>query len=189
MKRVVRSACALVAAAAMCTAVPAGMASADPIGPTAHVWVTTPDKSQLLHDAGTVSFDDTPSGLPTLVVDQSRTFQTMTGFGASLTDSSATVLSGLAPSARDAVMRDLFDPNTGDGLNFLRQPIGASDFVTDHDYTYDDMPPGQTDYQQRHFSVAHDQAAILPLLRQARAINPHLTVMDALESTRMDEDQ
>ena len=56
MKRVVRSACALVAAAAMCTAVPAGMASADPIGPTAQVWITTPDHTQLLHDAGTVAF-------------------------------------------------------------------------------------------------------------------------------------
>ena len=75
-------------------------------------------------------------------------------------------------------MRDLFDPNTGIGLSFLRQPIGASDFVTDHDYTYDDMPPGQTDYALRALLRSPTtRRQILPLLRQARALNPHLTVM------------
>jgi len=37
---------------------------------------------------------------------------------------------------RDQVMHMLFDPTTGDGLDFLRQPIGASDMVaTSQDYT------------------------------------------------------
>src|ERR671930_912978 len=102
----------------------------------------------------------------------------MTGFGGSITDSSASVLYSLSPTARDAAMRQLFDPNTGDGLDFLRQPIGASDFVAGaQDYSYDDMPPGQTDYLQQHFSIAHDEAQILPLLREAEAINPDLTIM------------
>ncbi|HEY2298666.1 MAG TPA: discoidin domain-containing protein [Jatrophihabitans sp.] len=145
--------------------------------PTAHVWITTPDRSQLLHDAGTVSFGTDAPKYETLTIDPTRRFQPMTGYGASLTDSSATVLEGLAPKQRDATMRDLFDPRTGDGLNFLRQPIGASDFVTDHDYTYDDMPAGQTDYPQRQFTIQHDRKAILPLLRQALKINPAITVM------------
>ena len=74
-------------------------------------------------------------------------------------------------------MRDLFDPRTGDGLNFLRQPIGASDFVAKNDYTYDDRPAGKTDYAQRHFTIRHDRKAILPLLRQAQRINRHITIM------------
>lgn len=143
----------------------------------ARVWITTPDGAQKLNDAGTVSFSSTAPGFETVVVDPSRRFQTMTGFGGSLTDSSATVLMQLPPQARDAVLHQLFDPRTGDGLDFLRQPIGASDFVAGHDYTYDDMPAGRTDYAQQHFSIAHDATAILPLLRQAERIDPDLTVM------------
>jgi glucosylceramidase len=125
-----------------------------------------------------VAFSPGAPSHETLVVDPTRTFQTMTGFGASITDSSASVLYSLSPTARDAAMHMLFDPRTGDGLNFLRQPIGASDFVAGpQHYTYDDMPPGQTDYLQQHFSIAHDQAEILPLLREAEAINPDLTIM------------
>ena len=101
----------------------------------------------------------------------------MQGFGGAITDSSATVLYRLSPAARAATMRSLFDPVTGDGLDYLRQPIGASDFVATADYTYDDLPAGQTDYAQQHFSIAHDQAQILPLLRQAEALNPHLQII------------
>jgi glucosylceramidase len=179
-----RSRVIAVAAAAGCVALGVSVPSASAAAvstasasPSAHVWITTPDGADKLTAAGSVSFGTAAPGSETVTVDPTRTFQTMTGFGGSLTDSSATVLSGLSPSARDAVMRQLFDPRTGDGLNFLRQPVGASDFVTTAPYTYDDMPAGTTDYLQRHFSIAHDRAAILPLLRQALRINPRITVM------------
>ena len=74
-------------------------------------------------------------------------------------------------------MRSLFDPRTGDGLSYLRQPIGASDFVATRDYTYDDLPAGQADYRQRHFSIAHDEAKILPLLRRAKRLNQQLQMV------------
>jgi glucosylceramidase len=144
---------------------------------TVHVWITTPDGQLKMSDQGTVAFSAAAPSATTVTIDASRTFQTMTGFGASITDSSATVLYGLSSSARETAMRDLFDAAHGDGLSFLRQPIGASDFTASAAYTYDDLGPGQTDYLQRHFSVAHDEAQILPLLRQAKHLNPHLTVM------------
>ena len=149
----------------------------DPAPVSAHVWVTTPDGADKLSDLGTVAFGGAPVTAPEIVVDPTLTFQTMQGFGGAITDSSATVLYRLSPAVRAATMRSLFDPVTGDGLDYLRQPIGASDFVTTAAYTYDDMPAGQTDYQQRHFSIAHDQAQILPLLRQADAINPRLQII------------
>jgi glucosylceramidase len=101
----------------------------------------------------------------------------MAGFGAAITDSSAAVLDGLSPAARDRAMASLFDPRTGDGLDYLRQPVGASDFTTGPAYTYDDVPAGQTDYGLRHFSIAHDEKRILPLLRQAERLNPKLRVV------------
>ncbi len=158
-----------------------GAASANyghpPAPTTAHVWITTPDGTDKMADLGTVAFSDAPTTDPTVVVDPGRTFQTMQGFGAAITDSSASVLYTLSPQARTAAMTDLFSPTTGDGLDYLRQPIGASDFVTTAAYTYDDLPAGQTDYNLTHFSIAHDQAQILPLLRQAERINPSLQII------------
>jgi glucosylceramidase len=145
--------------------------------PPVSVWVTTADGQQKLTEQAPVAFSATPPTDLTVTVDPTRTFQTMTGFGGSITDSSAAVLFSLSPAAREAALHLLFDPATGDGLDFLRQPIGASDFVTTADYTYDDLPPGQTDYLQQHFSIAHDEAQILPLLRAAERINPRLTIM------------
>ncbi|MDQ2810506.1 MAG: discoidin domain-containing protein [Actinomycetota bacterium] len=155
-----------------------GEGGAGPSSPQAKVWITTANGQQKLAEQAPVAFTTNPPADLTVTVDPTRKFQTMTGFGGAITDSSATVLYSLSPSARDAAMHLLFDPATGDGLDFLRQPIGASDFVaTQQDYTYDDMPPGQADYLQQHFSIAHDKAQILPLLREAERINPRLTIM------------
>jgi glucosylceramidase len=159
--------------------VPPATASADRNGdgPTARVWVTSPDRAELMHDRGTVAFGTGPSSELTITVDPSRTYQTVDGFGASITDSSAAVLYRLDPAAREQAMRALFDPRQGIGVSALRQPIGSSDFTDEPHYTYDDVPAGQTDFALAHFSIAHDEAQILPLLRRAKALNPRLTVI------------
>jgi glucosylceramidase len=152
----------------------AGTSSSAPV----NLWVTTANGQMELSRQPALAFSPAAPSSETVVVDPTRTFQTMTGFGGSITDSSASLLYTLPPSQRDQVMHMLFDTTTGDGLDFLRQPIGASDMVaTSQAYTYDDMPAGQTDYLQQHFSIAHDEAQILPLLREAEAINPHITIM------------
>jgi glucosylceramidase len=130
-----------------------------------------------LTNAGSVAFSSGQPTVPTVVVDPTRRFQTMDGFGGAITDSSAVVLYRLSPAARAATMRTLFDTSSGDGLSYLRQPIGGSDFVATAPYTYDDIPTDQTDYDQRQFSIAHDEAEILPLLREARRLNPQLQIV------------
>ena len=113
----------------------------------------------------------------TIDIDPAVTFQEMDGFGASLTESSAYLIYNvLTEQERQTLMKDLFDPNTGIGLSYLRQPIGSSDFRL-ADYTYDDMPAGQTDYELKKFSIAHDRNCIIPLLREALAINPNIKIM------------
>ena len=144
----------------------------------AQVWVTTPDRAELLHQRAPVTLGTGASDLATIVVDPDQRFQTMDGFGASITDSSASLLAGLSSSERDKAMRSLFDPKTGIGVSFLRQPVGSSDFTAAGEHwTYDDMPAGQTDLSLEHFSIAHDESQILPLLRQAKRLNPRLSVM------------
>jgi glucosylceramidase len=166
---------ALLAAVVAVPAVPSAGQTAT--APTARVWITTPDGAQRLSPATGATFQPGDSDKLTITVDPTRRYQTMRGFGASITDSSAVVLYRLRPAARDAVMADLFDPRTGDGLSVLRQPMGASDFVAGDHYTYDDVPAGQTDYAMDGFTIAHDRPRILPLLRQALRLNPGLTVV------------
>ena len=139
------------------------------------VWETTADGSQLLSpQAGAAFASGAGTASETITVNPSTTYQTMTGFGASFTDSSAWLVYN-SPQ-RNAIMTKLFDPTNGIGLSFLRQPIGASDFSTSL-FSYDDMPSGQTDPNLANFSISHDQAYILPILKQALSLNPQAAVM------------
>ncbi len=119
-----------------------------------------------------------PAGLPVITVNDASVFQTVQGFGGSMTDSSAWLIEHyLSPTARAALMSELFGP-TGLRLDFVRVPIGASDFTaTGVPYTYDDLPPGQTDPTLQHFSIAHDQAYIVPALKQVLQTNPNVQLM------------
>jgi glucosylceramidase len=146
--------------------------------PRVRVWVTTTDRGEQLHERAPVTFARGGSAETTITVDPGTRYQSVDGFGASLTDSAASVLYRLDPAARDRAMRSLFDPREGIGVSFLRQPVGSSDFTaTPTHYSYDDVPAGETDFALRHFSIAHDRERILPLLRRARQLNPHITIM------------
>ncbi len=148
--------------------------------PSASAWLTSADGARRLHRQPDVRlFPSTgrAAAQGVLRVEPDRRFQVLTGIGASLTDSSAHLIdTRLSPRARGRLMRSLFDRDTGAGLSFLRQPIGASDFSRAA-VTYDDVPAGQRDPRLRRFSVARDEQHLLPLLRQARELNPDLRVM------------
>jgi glucosylceramidase len=109
-----------------------------------------------------------------IAIDERRTYQRFLGGGASLTDSAAWLLgssNALGSSARRSVMLRLFDPAKGIGLGFLRNPMGASD-LTRYLYSYDDSCCDLAD-----FSIGHDLVDVVPLTREARALNPRLTLM------------
>lgn len=112
-----------------------------------------------------------------VTVDESQTYQEMDGFGASFTDSAAYLINQVLDDGQKAeVMEKLFDPQTGIGLSVLRNPMGASDYARDI-YSYDDMPEGESDPELSRFSVAHDEADIIPLLKKAVALNPDVKLM------------
>lgn len=113
-----------------------------------------------------------------IAINPAVTYQEIEGFGASLTDSSAWLIHEfLNASERQAVLTDLFDPDEGIGLSYLRQPMGASDFRL-QEYSYDDLPAGVgTDYNLDHFSIAYDEPYIVPTLQQILSINPNVRIM------------
>jgi glucosylceramidase len=141
-------------------------------GASVSVFETTADSSRLLAaQPGATFASGAGTASQTITVNPATTYQSMTGFGASFTDSSAWLVAN-SPQ-RAAIMTKLFDPNQGIGLDFLRQPIGASDFARSM-YSYDD---GQSDPTLANFSISHDTAYITPILKQALALNPATTVM------------
>ncbi len=146
---------------------------------TIHLSTTSADLKQALSPQASLEFAApaaSASGLR-ITVDPSQRFQSMDGFGASLTDSAAWLLqTKLDAVTRQKAMRALFDASEGIGLTILRQPMGGADLARTH-YTYDDMPRGATDPTLAHFSIAHDEEAILPALHEAFAVQPALKII------------
>jgi O-glycosyl hydrolase len=143
------------------------------------VWLTDLSGSARLSQQASLSFaPDSGFNPATITVDENAQFQQMEGFGASFTDSSAwLVYHRLSAAQRNELMTNLFSPTSGIGLGLLRQPLGASDFSTIGNYSYDDMPAGQTDPNLTNFSINHDNASIIPVLKQALQINPSAKII------------
>lgn len=153
------------------------LASACGREPGVAVWVTTGDQTKLLSREPDVAFSRREvAGLPVIVVDDTTKYQEMVGFGAAISDAAALNINRLAPDRREALLRDLFDPDSGIGLSFTRLTIGASDFSPGH-YSFDDMPRGQSDVTLARFSIDPNRTDVLPVVRRALAINPQLKVM------------
>ncbi|GGC67566.1 hypothetical protein IEU95_03270 [Hoyosella rhizosphaerae] len=147
-------------------------------GAEAQVWLTTGDRSVTLQQVASVPLTSRKASGPNVItVNPTSRHQVITGFGASITGASAFNIASLSAEARAELMSELFNPNTGIGLNYLRQPMGASDFNAPGDlYTYqDELDPDADDHG---FSVDIDeQLGILPLIREALSENPGLRVM------------
>jgi glucosylceramidase len=118
-------------------------------------YVTTGDGARLFsRDVIAPRFSTSSTGnLPVITVNQAVRFQTIDGFGAALTGSSAYLLSRL-PDGGAAVLSDLFGTG-GIGLSYVRLTVAASDFSLGS-YTYDDVAPGQTDAKLKAFSMTRD---------------------------------
>ena len=145
-------------------------------GPAVAIVLTTDDQTRQMEAESGVQFSTVSVGSNTVVVDESQVYQPIEGFGAAFTDSAAHLLHAVAPSAaRDAAMTDLFTRN-GIGLSFMRNPMGASDLARTV-YSYDDNLGQPPDLTLANFSVAHDQVDIIPLIQQARTLNPQLKLM------------
>ncbi len=145
-------------------------------GETVNIWMTTPDQSKLLAQQASVNFAANSGSNPlTITVNPATKYQTMDGWGASFTDSSAwLVWNKLSSTTRNTLMNDLFSKSSGIGLSMLRQPLGASDFSSKGNYSYDD---GSADPSLSRFSISPDTAYVIPVVKQAISINSSIKVI------------
>lgn len=142
------------------------------------VWLTRGDQTKLLSSENSLSFVPGSGATGNKInIDADTGYQTMSGFGAAMTDSSAWLIQNeVTAPQRNALMNQLFSPTTGIGISYLRVPVGASDLSL-NPYTYNDQSGNHTDPDQSDFSISHDQSYIIPTLQQAKAINPQLAMM------------
>jgi len=142
------------------------------------VWLTTADKTSLLAEQPQrLRFAKGPAGAKAIVIDDGTKFQTMDGFGHALTGGTAQLMMKMSPAARTALLKELFGDGPGEiATSYIRVSVGASD-MNDHVYTYDDMPAGQTDADLKNFSLAPDNADVIPVLKEVLAINPKIKIL------------
>lgn len=110
-----------------------------------------------------------------IVVDENNTYQTVDGFGASITEASAHLYqTNLDDSAKAAAMQALFDKEAGIGLSMLRQTIGASD----HCVAPYNFAPDEQDDSLPNWDFSHELIEIMPTVQDALAVEPgRITVM------------
>jgi glucosylceramidase len=139
-------------------------------------WLTTPDKATLFaRQKVSLVFGTATNSDPTIVVDTTQTYQTMDGFGYTLTGGSAYVMSQMAAPSRAALLKELFaTDSTSLGISYLRISIGASD-LNSQPYTYDDS--STPDPALTGFSLAPDQAYFIPMLKEILAVNPNIKIL------------
>ncbi|HWC86410.1 MAG TPA: glycoside hydrolase family 30 beta sandwich domain-containing protein [Solirubrobacteraceae bacterium] len=183
LPRLALSAPPLLAALAL-LALPGAARSTRPVSAAAastgrvEVVITSANLRQALTRMPDLRFSATTPRGRVVSIDEHARGQSIKGFGGAMTDTSAWLIyEKLTPARRATLMNSLFATN-GIHLNFLRVPMGASDFTSGRrPWSYDDMPPGLSDPDLAHFSIEHDLAFTVPALQQALSIDPAMFVL------------
>lgn len=141
-------------------------------------WLTKGNQSVLLQkQTNILAFGSKANIYQNIEINDTQKYQTVDGFGFTLTGGSAQVINQLATQKKNDLLQELF--GSGDasiGLSYLRISIGASD-LNAAPFTYDDMPTGQTDVNLTNFSLAPDMTDLIPLLKEILSINPNIKIM------------
>jgi glucosylceramidase len=141
-------------------------------------WITRGDQSVLLQkQANQLGFSVASNTNTTIEVDSTQTFQTIDGFGYTLTGGSAYLINRLPVAQKSSLLQELFgNSESSISVSYLRVSIGASDLSTAV-FSYNDLPAGQTDLTLSQFSLALDTVDLVPLLKEILLINPGIKIL------------
>ncbi|HKT27585.1 glycoside hydrolase family 30 protein [Dyella sp.] len=146
--------------------------------PLVQVWVSTADRRLKLQQQPDVAMTTRGESSADIVIDPQKRFQTMVGFGAAMTDSSAWLIQNkLNFLQRRALLHEIYGaPPSNLGFNMMRLTVGASDFSL-KPYTLDDVPFGQVDPPLQHFNITPTVRDVIPTVREILSINPGLQIV------------
>jgi glucosylceramidase len=150
----------------------------EPVKTDVAFYLTTPDRFNLFKKQNTSLLFSTASNLnPTIEVDESKTFQSIDGFGYTLTGGSASLINSLSSAAKEALLKELFlTDSTNIGISYLRISVGASD-LSEAPFTYDDLSAGQIDLSLQNFTLDRERRDLIPVLKQIVALNPSIKIL------------
>lgn len=144
-------------------------ANASRIDSPISVWITSDDqRCQPGPGLRWNAASDATSGSQ-IRIDPDKRFQDILGFGGAFTDAACYTFNRLDAAAREALFHEMFHASQM-GLSIGRLPVGSSDYATKV-YSFDE---GDPDPEMKRFSIEHDRDYILPILREARKVNPDL---------------
>ncbi len=138
-------------------------------------WLTKGDQSVLLQKVNAIlAFGNQTNSNVFIEIDSTKTYQTIDGFGYTLTGGSAELINKMETPAKAKLLQELFASGANDiSISYLRISIGASD-LSSSVYSYDDIPAGNT---LNNFSIAKEKKDMIPLLKEILAINPKIKIM------------
>jgi glucosylceramidase len=134
---------------------------------TSEVWLTTGSGSSKLAQQGSLTFGANSGSSTTVTINEGSTYQTMDGFGYTLTEGSCEVINSMASTQQNALLNELFGSG-GIGISMIRIAIGASD-LSSSNYSYRDGAS---------FSLAGpDLTYLIPMIKKIQAINPSIKIL------------
>ncbi|HCT24034.1 MAG TPA: glucosylceramidase, partial [Chitinophagaceae bacterium] len=124
-----------------------------------------------------LSFGTSSNTNPTIDIDTTTQYQTVDGFGYTLTGGSAQLINDMIANDRANLLNELFGNGANSiGISYLRVSLGASD-LSSAVFSYNDLPSGQTDPTLAQFSLSFDTVNVVPVLKQILAINPNIKIL------------
>ena len=150
----------------------------EPLKTDVEFYLTQPDQFQLFKKQQvSLLFSASTGPFRTIEVNEGTTYQTIEGFGYTLTGGSAMLINSLPAKTKESLLKELFLTDSGGiGVSYLRISLGASD-LSMVPYTYDDVPAGQTDPTLKYFTLDRERTDLIPVLKQILALAPDIRIM------------
>ncbi len=146
--------------------------------PVIESWISTPDRGMLFaKEADNVAFTERTNRGTSIIIDERQEFQEIDGFGFAITGGSAELLMKMSAKARTELLNEVFGTRgNGIGVSYLRLTIGSSD-LNSFTFSYNDLPPGETDPQLKKFNLSQDLKDVVPVMQEILAFNPDIKIL------------
>lgn len=141
-------------------------------------WLTKGDQSVKLQKQSVVlGFGTSANGYSNIEINEAQQYQTVDGFGYTLTGGSAEVINQLTVSKKKELLQELFGSGeSAIAISYIRISIGASD-LNASPFTYNDLSVGATDLTLSKFSLDPDRNGVIALLKEILLINPKIKIL------------
>ena len=140
-----------------------------PAGKKVKVFLSTANNTEMLVQQEDIVFaQDYETENRLICIYPEFQYQTILGFGAAFTESSAYNFMQLSPDKQQQVT-DLYFGKNGIGFNFCRTQINSSDYSIE-DYVYVE----ENDVELKTFSINREKKNIVPMIKMALKANPDM---------------